>query len=292
MIRSMTGFGRGTLEEDGKSFVIEIKSVNHRYFDLNVKMPRTLISLEDRIRKAINEKVNRGKIDVFITQNTYEKEEIIAKFNKNIADSYVRCLEEIRSTYVVRDDISVSLIAKFPEVISLQKNSEEVELIWESLVIPLKEALELLVEMREKEGLKLKEDMVKRCNNVRKLLEGVEFRAPQVAKEYKNKLEQRIKDMFNDSRIDENRIAMEVAIFVDKSNVDEEIVRLDSHIKQMIYTLNLNEAVGRKLDFIIQEMNREANTISSKASDLELVNIVIDIKNEIEKIREQAQNVE
>ena len=292
MIRSMTGFGRGTLEEDGKSFVIEIKSVNHRYFDLNVKMPRTLISLEDRFRKAINEKVNRGKIDVFITQNTYEKEEIIAKFNKNIADSYVRCLEEIRSTYVVRDDISVSLIAKFPEVISLQKNSEEVELIWESLAIPLKEALELLVEMREKEGLKLKEDMVKRCNNVRKLLEGVEFRAPQVAKEYKNKLEQRIKDMFNDSRIDENRIAMEVAIFVDKSNVDEEIVRLDSHIKQMIYTLNLNEAVGRKLDFIIQEMNREANTISSKASDLELVNIVIDIKNEIEKIREQAQNVE
>jgi len=292
MIRSMTGFGRGTLEEDGKSFVIEIKSVNHRYFDLNVKMPRTLISLEDRFRKVINEKVNRGKIDVFITQNTYEKEEIIAKFNKNIADRYVSCLEEIRRTYVVRDDISVSLIASFPEVISLQKNGEDIELIWESLALPLKEALELLVEMREKEGLKLKEDMVKRCNNVRKLLEGVELRAPQVAKEYKNKLEQRIKDMFNDSRFDENRIAMEVAIFADKSNVDEEIVRLDSHINQMIYTLNMNEAVGRKLDFIVQEMNREANTISSKASDLELVKIVIDIKNEIEKIREQAQNVE
>jgi len=292
MIRSMTGFGRGTLEEDGKSFVVEIKSVNHRYFDLNVKMPRTLISLEDRFRRVINEKVNRGKIDVFITQNNYEKEEIIAKFNKNIADSYVKCLEEIKNAYGVQDDISVSLIAKFPEVITLQKNDEDIELIWKSLAIPLKAALELLVAMREKEGLKLKEDMTKRCNYVKKLLEEVELRAPQVAKEYKNKLEQRIKDMFSDSRIDENRIAMEVAIFADKSNIDEEIVRLDSHINQMIYTLSSNDAVGRKLDFIVQEMNREANTISSKASDLELVNIVINIKNEIEKIREQAQNVE
>ena len=292
MIRSMTGFGRGTFEEEGKSFVVEIKSVNHRYFDLNVKMPRTLISLEDRFRKVISAKVNRGKIDVFITQNNYEKEEIIAKFNKNIADSYVRCLKEIKNTYTVQDDISVSLIAKFPEVISLQKNDEDIELIWESLSIPFKSALELLVAMREKEGLNLKEDMVYRCNNVKKLLEEVELRAPQVAKEYKNKLEQRIKDMLNDSRIDENRIAMEVAIFADKSNIDEEIVRLDSHLNQMLYTLNLNEAVGRKLDFIVQEMNREANTISSKASDLELINVVINIKNEIEKIREQAQNVE
>lgn len=292
MIRSMTGFGMGTLEEDGKSFVVEMKSVNHRYFDLNVKMPRTLISLEDRFRKVINTKVNRGKIDVFITQNNYEKEEIIAKFNKNIADSYVRCLEEIRSTYTALDDISVSLIAKFPEVISLKKNDEDIELIWESLAIPFNLALELLVAMREKEGLSLKEDMVKRCNNVKKLLEEVELRAPQVAKEYKSKLEQRIKDMLNDSRIDENRIAMEIALFADKSNIDEEIVRLDSHLNQMIYTLNLDEAVGRKLDFIVQEMNREANTISSKASDLELINVVINIKNEIEKIREQAQNIE
>lgn len=292
MIRSMTGFGMGTLEEDGKSFVVEMKSVNHRYFDLNVKMPRTLISLEDRFRKVINTKVNRGKIDVFITQNNYEKEEIIAKFNKNIADSYVRCLEEIRSTYTALDDISVSLIAKFPEVISLKKNDEDIELIWESLAIPFNLALELLVAMREKEGLSLKEDMVKRCNNVKKLLEEVELRAPQVAKEYKSKLEQRIKDMLNDSRIDENRIAMEIALFADKSNIDEEIVRLNSHLNQMIYTLNLDEAVGRKLDFIVQEMNREANTISSKASDLELINVVINIKNEIEKIREQAQNIE
>ena len=292
MIRSMTGFGMGTLEEDGKSFVVEMKSVNHRYFDLNVKMPRTLISLEDRFRKVINTKVNRGKIDVFITQNNYEKDEIIAKFNKNIADSYVRCLEEIRSTYTALDDISVSLIAKFPEVISLKKNDEDIELIWESLAIPFNLALELLVAMREKEGLSLKEDMVKRCNNVKKLLEEVELRAPQVAKEYKSKLEQRIKDMLNDSRIDENRIAMEIALFADKSNIDEEIVRLNSHLNQMIYTLNLDEAVGRKLDFIVQEMNREANTISSKASDLELINVVINIKNEIEKIREQAQNIE
>ena len=292
MIRSMTGFGRGTLEEDGKSFVVEIKSVNHRYFDLNVKMPRTLISLEDRFRKTINQKVNRGKVDVFITQNTYEKEEIIARFNKKIADSYVKCLEEIRNTYSAQDDISVSLIAKFPEVISLQKNDEDIEVTWDILAKPLKEAVELLMLMREKEGLNLKEDMLKRCNNVKKLLEEVEQRAPQVAKEYKSKLEQRVKDMLNDSRIDDNRIAMEVAIFADKSNIDEEIVRLDSHINQMIYTLSSNDAVGRKLDFIVQEMNREANTISSKASDLELVNIVINIKNEIEKIREQAQNVE
>jgi len=292
MIKSMTGFGRGNYEESGRSFVIEIKSVNHRYLDVNVKMPRAMISLEERIRKAISETISRGKIDVFVTQNNYEKEDMVASFNEHLADSYVKCLQEIKERYSVRDDISVSLIAKFPDVISLQKDEQDLEDIWKTAEVPLKMAIEALVSMREREGEKLKEDIVTRCNNVAELVKKVELRAPLVVKEYKERLEQRLKDLLNDAVIDENRIAMEIAIFADRSNIDEEIVRLKSHLAQMIDNTKLEEPVGRKLDFILQELNRETNTIGSKANDAELVQIVLNMKNEIEKIREQVQNVE
>jgi len=292
MIKSMTGFGRGNYEESGRSFVIEIKSVNHRYLDVNVKMPRAMISLEERIRKAISETISRGKIDVFVTQNNYEKEDMVASFNEHLADSYVKCLQEIKERYSVRDDISVSLIAKFPDVISLQKDEQDLEDIWKTAEVPLKMAIEALVSMREREGEKLKEDIVTRCNNVAELVKKVELRAPLVVKEYKERLEQRLKDLLNDAVIDENRIAMEIAIFADRSNIDEEIVRLKSHLAQMIDNTKLEEPVGRKLDFILQELNRETNTIGSKANDAELVQIVLNMKNEIEKIREQVQNIE
>ena len=292
MIKSMTGFGRGNYEESGRSFVIEIKSVNHRYLDVNVKMPRAMISLEERIRKAISETISRGKIDVFVTQNNYEKEDMVASFNEHLADSYVKCLQEIKERYSVRDDISVSLIAKFPDVISLQKDEQDLEDIWKTAEVPLKMAIEALVSMREREGEKLKEDIVTRCNNVAELVKKVELRAPLVVKEYKERLEQRLKDLINDAVIDENRIAMEIAIFADRSNIDEEIVRLKSHLAQMIDNTQLEEPVGRKLDFILQELNRETNTIGSKANDAELVQIVLNMKNEIEKIREQVQNIE
>jgi len=292
MIRSMTGFGRGNYEESGRSFVIEIKSVNHRYLDVNIKLPRAMISLEERIRKAISEKISRGKIDVFVTQNNYEKEDLVASFNEHLADSYVKCLKEIRDRYSVRDDISVSLIAKFPDVISLQKDEQDLEELWKTAEVPLKMAVEALVEMRQREGAKLKEDIVTRCNNITELVNKVELRAPLVVKEYKERLEQRLKELLNDAVIDENRVAMEIAIFADRSNIDEEIVRLKSHLAQMVDNTKLEEPVGRKLDFILQELNRETNTIGSKANDAELVQIVLNMKNEIEKIREQVQNVE
>ncbi|MBL4934959.1 YicC family protein [Clostridium sp. YIM B02515] len=292
MTKSMTGFGRGSIEEDGKSYVIEIKSVNHRYLDINIKMPRNLISLEDRIRKTISQKINRGKVDIFITQNTYVSNNTVTNFNHNLGDSYLNCLKEIRDRYEVRDDISVSLIARFPEVITLNTKEEDLDEVWNNLKIPLDDALNSFVLMREKEGQNLKEDITKRCDYIKEQIDKIELMAPAIVVEYKEKLEKRLKELLGDIKIDENRIAMELAIFSDKANIDEELVRLNSHIIQMKDALNLSEPVGRKLDFIVQEMNRETNTIASKANNLEITNISLNIKNEIEKIREQVQNME
>ena len=292
MAKSMTGFGRGTREEEGKSFAVEIKSVNHRYLDINVKMPRNLISLEERIRKTVSEKINRGKVDIFITQNTYLSSDVEANFNYVLGDSYIKCLQEVRDRYEIRDDISVSLIARFPDVITLNSKEEDLEKVWENLSIPLNDALNLLISMREKEGLKLKEDILNRCSYIKDQVDKISDKASVIAVEYKEKLEKRLKELIGDIKLDESRIAMEVAVFADKANIDEELVRLNSHIGQMRETLELNEPIGRKLDFIVQELNRETNTIASKANNLELVNIVLNIKNEIEKIREQVQNIE
>lgn len=292
MVKSMTGFGRGTIEDQGKCYVVEIKSVNHRYLDINIKLPRNIISLEENIRKVISQSLNRGKIDIFVTQNTYATNNVLASFNPALADSYHESLNEIKKRYDVRDDISVSLIARFPDVITLNANEEDLETLWSILEKPLKEAVELLIQMRIKEGQKLKEDILNRCKYIKKLIDKVSIKAPLVVDEYKEKLQKRLKDLVEDTYLDESRVAMEVAIFADKSNIDEEIVRLNSHIIQLTDTLSADIPVGRKLDFIIQEINRETNTIGSKANNLDIVNIVLDIKNEIEKIREQVQNLE
>lgn len=292
MTRSMTGFGRGSIEENGRAFSIEIKSVNHRYLDLNIKMPRNLISLEEKIRKYIGENIRRGKVDVFITQSTYSKQDAVATFNQSLGDGYFKCLQEIRDRYSVRDDISVSLIARFPDVVTLEQKEEDLDEIWRYLFVPLKDAVDKLVKMREQEGAKLTEDVISRCNFIKETVDKVAFKAPLVVSDYREKLNSRLKELLENTQIDENRVAMEVAIFADKANIDEEIVRLNSHLIQMKETFKLNEPVGRKLDFIVQEMNREANTIASKSNDLELVNLVLNIKNEIEKIREQIQNIE
>ncbi|MCY6372351.1 YicC/YloC family endoribonuclease [Clostridium ganghwense] len=293
MVKSMTGFGRAISEEGtGRSFTIEIKTVNHRYFDLNVRMPRSLVSLENKVRQSIKNKVSRGKVDVFISQNLYGKEDAEINFNEKLSDNYVNCLQKIRDRYDVADNISVSLIARFPEVITLEKKEEDLEAVWQSLSQPLNNAVEALVNMREKEGTKLCEDIICKCRFINELVNEVEKRAPLVVEDYKQRLENRLQELLQNSSIDENRIAAEVAIFADKAAIDEEIVRLNSHIEQLKETLKKEEPIGRKLDFIIQEMNREANTICSKASDLETVNLVINIKNYIEKIREQTQNIE
>ncbi|KOA77455.1 YicC/YloC family endoribonuclease [Clostridium botulinum] len=293
MLRSMTGFGRGmTKEGSSRSFTIEIKSVNHRYFDLNLKMPRNLLSLENKIRDVVKQKISRGKVDVFITQNVYGNDDIEVKFNEQLADSYVKCLEKIKDRYDANNDISVSLIAKFPEVISIEKKEEDSQEIWNHLEQPLNDAVESLANMREKEGNKLKEDVTNKCNIIQESLKQVEKRAPLVVKDYKDRLNNRISELLENSDIDEARISMEVAVFADKAAIDEEVVRLNSHIVQLKDTLEKDEPVGRKLDFIIQEMNRETNTISSKANDLQIVNLTINMKNYIEKIREQIQNIE
>lgn len=292
MIKSMTGFGRGSIEQDGRSFTIEMKSVNHRYCDLNIKMPKIFMPLEDRMRKAIFEKISRGKVDVFITQNNREKIGVKANLDESLADSYVECLRKIKDKYDIKEGLSISLIARFPDVITLKQEEEDIENIWKVLSIPLEEAIRLLVEMREKEGLKLKSDVLLKCDYIKQLLDKIEKRSPFVAVEYKEKLNERLKELLQGYEIDENRIAMEVAIFGDKSCIDEEIVRLNSHLIQLRETFNLDEPIGRKLDFILQEMNRETNTIGSKANDLEITNSVLNIKNEIEKIREQIQNIE
>ncbi|WPC40746.1 YicC/YloC family endoribonuclease [Clostridium sp. JS66] len=292
MIKSMTGFGRGSTDQEGGRFTVEIKTVNHRYFDLNIKMPKAFIALEDRMRKLIKEKINRGKIDVFITQNNYEKQGVNAVLNESLADSYVQCLNKIRERYGIQENITVSLVAKFPEVITVKQEEEDLEILWKSLRTPLEDAVNMLVSMREKEGTKLQQNIFVKCDYIKSLLDKIEKRSPQVVVEYRQKLTTRLSELMQDCTIDENRIAMEIALFADKACLDEEIVRLNSHLIQVKDTLNLDEPIGRKLDFIVQEMNREANTIASKSNDLEITNYVLNIKNEIEKIREQIQNIE
>ncbi|MCY6356741.1 YicC/YloC family endoribonuclease [Clostridium sp. ZS2-4] len=293
MVKSMTGFGRAISEEGtSRSFTIEIKTVNHRYFDINVRMPRNLLSLENKVREIIKNKINRGKIDVFITQNSYGKEDSDIYFNEELSDSYMSCLEKIRDRYDVIDNISVSLIARFPEIITLQKKEEDLEEMWKDLKGPLNDAVNALVNMRGIEGEKLCEDIILKCQNIEELVNKVEERAPFVVEDYKDRLENRLQELLENANIEENRIASEVAVFADKASIDEELVRLNSHIIQLKETLKKEEPIGRKLDFIIQEMNREANTICSKASDLQIINLVINIKNYIEKIREQTQNIE
>jgi len=291
MVRSMTGFGRGNSEKDGKSFTIEIKSVNHRYFETNIRMPRVLIAFEDKIRKIIGEKVKRGKLDVFVTQVNYDKEDVEAYLNEKLVQSYMNCFRTLKDKYNLDGDISVNNIARLPEVITLKQKEEDVS-TFDQIGLSLTKALDALLFMREREGEKLLKDLLSKCNLINSLVDKVQERAPFVVGEYKEKLNQRLNALHKEVEFDENRVAMEIAIFADKVGIDEEIVRLNSHIEQMRETLLIDEPIGRKLDFIIQEMNRETNTIASKANDLEILNTVINMKSEIEKIREQIQNIE
>lgn len=288
----MTGYGRAFYENEKRNITIEIRSVNHRYLDLNIKMPRNLIPLEERIRKIVQNKVSRGKVDIYITQTVLQSENSKAQLNKNLCDSYVMCLKEINERYNLNEQLSISLIAKFPDVINVEQTEEDIEEIWSGLVLPLNEAVDALVAMRKREGSKLKEDVEKKCAFISKLVENIEGKAGIVVEQYRTKLLSRITELLGNTPIDENRIAMETALLSDKACIDEEIVRLKSHIGQLIDNIALDQPVGRKLDFIVQEMNREANTIASKASDINIIHSVLDIKNEIEKIREQVQNIE
>ena len=293
MIRSMTSFGRSSSEEGKKRFfTVEMKSVNSRYLDVNIRMPKSLISLEEEIRKMINNSLSRGKVDVFVNLKTYNEGIGVPKVDINLAQGYLQCLKEIEEKLGVKNDISVMQIARLPEVITVVEEEDKTEEIWQEIRPLIEESLNMMISMREAEGNKLKEDILSKITTVEELVSKVEEFADDIPKVFKVKLEERLKELLGNVDIDENRVAMEVCMFADKSTDDEEIIRLRSHINQVRETLKLNEPVGRKLDFIVQEMNRETNTIGSKSSDIKMTNIVIDIKNILEKIREQVQNIE
>lgn len=293
MIRSMTSFGRSSSEEGEKRvFTVEMKSVNSRYLDINIRMPKTLISLEEEIRKMISNSLNRGKVDVFINLKNYNDGSGIPKVDINLAQGYLECLKEIETKLGIKNDISVMQIARFPEVITVVEEEDKIEEVWKELKPLINDSLEMMIGMREVEGNKLKEDILSKISIIEELVSKVEEFADTIPKAFKMKLEERVKELLGNVEIDENRIAMEVCMLADKATVDEEIIRLRSHINQVRETLNLNDPIGRKLDFIVQEMNRETNTIGSKSSDIQMTNIVIDIKNILEKIREQVQNIE
>ena len=293
MVKSMTSFGRSSSEEGKKRFfTVEMKSVNSRYLDINIRMPKSIISLEEEIRKRINESLSRGKVDVFINLKSYSDGQGIPKLNLKLAQEYLNCLKQIEDNLCVKNDVTVTQRARFPEVITMVEEEDKIDEIAEELTPLISEALEMMIKMREVEGEKLKEDILIKISKIEKLVADLNVLADNVPKNYKIKLEERLKELSSSVEIDESRIATEICLFADKSTIDEEIIRLNSHIEQVRQTLELREPVGRKLDFIVQEMNRETNTIGSKSCDMEMTNIVIDIKNILEKIREQVQNIE
>lgn len=294
MAKSMTGFGRATSEK-GKNriFSLEMKSVNHRYLDMNIRMPRSMVSLEEKIRKVISSKLSRGKVEIFINYKDYAKNQGEAVLNEELAKSYINSLEQLKTLFPnMQNDLNLSLVAKYPDIITIEEKSENLESIWEELNFLLNQAIENMISMRKVEGDKLAGDILQKCDNIESIVACIEKKADVIVGAYKKRLEERLKKLLGEVPVDENRVAMEVAVFADKASIDEEIIRLGSHINQLRKTLTLNEPIGRKLDFIVQEMNREANTIASKSTDLEITNKVIDIKNIIEKIREQVQNIE
>lgn len=293
MVRSMTSFGRSSSEEGQKRiFTVEMKSVNNRYLDINIRMPKAFISLEEEVRKMISSSLSRGKVDVFINLKNYSQNEGIPKLDLKLAEDYLNCLKQIEENFGVKNDVSVMQLARFPEVITIVQEEDKIEEIFEELKPLISASIEMMINMRCIEGEKLKEDILDKISVIEDLVKEIEKIADTVPKSYKIKLEERLSELLNGADIDQNRLATEVCIFADKATVDEEITRLGSHISQVRKTLNLDEPIGRKLDFIIQEMNRETNTIGSKSSDIHMTNLVIDIKNLIEKIREQVQNIE
>ena len=293
VVKSMTSFGRSQGDEGKKYlFSIEMKSVNNRYLDINIRLPKFMISLEEEIRKAINKRLSRGKVDVFINYKSYDSNNVSPKLDIELAKKYYDCLNELSEKLNIENDITVSKLTKFPEIITLEVVDEDLDEVLEELLPLINEALNSMIEMREREGEKLKEDILSKLIIIENEVKKIESLAGNVPKAYKIKLEDRIKELTNGMKLDDERIAKEVAIMADKAAVDEEFVRLYSHINQMKKTLELNEPIGRKLDFIVQEMNRETNTIGSKCNDMDMTNIVINIKNIIEKIREQVQNIE
>ena len=292
MIKSMTGYGRSTYENEGREYIVEIKSVNNRFSDINIKCPRSLNYLEDKIKKEVLDNVTRGKIDLFISFNN--NSDLGKKINLNIeiAKKYIEELKKLSKESEIIDNINIMDISKFPDVLNIKVEEEAEEVIEKELILGVKNALNSFIEMRQKEGAKIKEDLENRIKVIENEIEKISNISSGLVEEYIVKLEERIKELLKTDVVDKNRLAQEVVIYSDKCSVEEEITRLKSHISQFVSLLNSDIAIGKKLDFLIQEMNRETNTIGSKANNLEITNYVVEIKTELENIREQIQNIE
>ena len=292
MIKSMTGFGRSEQTVEGREISVEIKSVNHRYFEFTAKVPRTYGFLEEKLKSFLNARVSRGKMECYVSIENLEESDMEVVVNPSLAKGYVDALRTLSETFGLKEDYSAISIAKFPDVLTLRKAPADEEKIWNAVQKVTELAVERFVTMRETEGEKLRADILSKADTILEHVAFVESRSPQTVREYHEKLRQRMEELLENTQVDEQRLLTEAAIFADKVAVDEETVRLRSHISQLREFLNADEPIGRKLDFLVQEMNRESNTIGSKAQDVEIAKRVIAIKAEVEKIREQVQNIE
>lgn len=292
MIKSMTGFGRCEVQKDSRKFTVELKSVNHRYLDVNIRMPKKLNFFETAIRTLLKSYANRGKVDIFITYEDLSQTQVSVKYNAALAAEYMKYLKQMEEEFGLENDVRVSTLSRYPEVFTMEEQSEDEEELWNGLKEALEGAFTQFVETRKTEGENLKKDIISKLDLLSEQIGFIEERSPQIVVEYRAKLEDKMKELLADTQIEESRIASEVILFADKICTDEEVVRLKSHISHMRNTLEEKDEIGRKLDFIAQEMNREANTILSKANDIEVSDRAISLKTEIEKIREQIQNIE
>ena len=292
MIKSMTGYGKSEQTIDSLNVTVEIKSVNHRYFEFSARVPREYGFLEEKLKKYCNSLITRGKVECYVSVEDLEEREMEVNVNETLAAGYVKALKELSERFGLKDDISAVTLSRYPDVITLHKASEDEERIWNAVKTVAETAVSKFIEMRETEGSKLRGDILSRADYIIECVEFIEGRSPETVREYNEKLKQRMKELLGDAAVDEQRLLNEAAIYADKIAVDEETVRLRSNISQLREFMNSSEAIGRKLDFLVQEINREANTIGSKAQDVDIAKKDIAIKAEVEKIREQVQNIE
>lgn len=297
MVKSMTGYGRGEATAEGRHVLFEIKSVNHKFFECNVKLPRAYLFLEDKLRTYVQGRVSRGKVDLFLQVETLEEPEVRVTVNHSLADAYVSAFQELKERYALSDNLSLSHLLRCPDLLVVEKAPEDEDGLWQVVLQAAEPAVTSFLQMRETEGARLSEDLLEKIARIEAMVAQIEEITPETVAEYRERLYAKIQELLGDRSIDEQRVLTEVAVFADKVAVDEETVRLKSHIQQLREFLTGGgqtdgQPIGRKLDFLIQEMNREANTIGSKSVNSKIAYIVVDLKSEIEKIREQVQNIE
>lgn len=292
MLRSMTGFGREQAVISGHDITVEIRSVNHRFYEFSARVPRAYGFLEEKLKTLLQGAIKRGKVEVNVIIRTTESTQTQVEINRAVADGYVNALRSVQDELTLKDDLSLSNLLRIPEVFTVEKVVEDENIIWDLVKEAAQSAIERFVEMREVEGKRLHSDIMEARERIRANVEVIEAAYPKIVSDYRDRLTLKMKEILSDNHIEEQRIVMEAAIFADRIAVDEEVVRLKSHLDQLSSILNENDAIGRKLDFLVQEINREINTIGSKVQDVEVTRIVVDLKSELEKIREQLQNIE